>query len=138
MKLDYASQWLPDYGIVASPRLTAVFTNPKTGISLPVFCLVDSGSAHVLLNAEVGKALGVNIPSGEAVSYGGIGGGVIGYKHRVRLRLAGDRKEFEVECAFADINRTEGLLGQEGFFDNYKVVFEKYKNQFEVIPRRRR
>jgi hypothetical protein len=69
------------------------------------------------------------------VSYGGIGGGVIGYKYFLKLHLAGNAQEYDVPCAFAPLDLAEGLLGQTGFFDNYKVVFEKYKNQFEVIAR---
>jgi hypothetical protein len=134
MKLKYSAQWLPDYGVTFSPRVSAVFTNPKTGMSLPVFCLVDSGSAQILMNPQIGEALGIDITSGEVASYGGINGSVIGYKHSLKFRLAGDTQECEVECAFAPIGSVEGLLGQTGFFDNYKVVFEKYENQFEVIP----
>ena len=28
------------------------------------------------------------------------------------------------------------LLGQSGFFENYKVIFERYRNRFQVIPHR--
>jgi hypothetical protein len=41
-----------------------------------------------------------------------------------------------VTCAFAPIEGMDALFGQRGFFENYKVVFEKYKNQFEVIAKR--
>jgi len=27
-----------------------------------------------------------------------------------------------------------GLLGQNGFFDNYKVVFKRYENTFALTP----
>jgi hypothetical protein len=30
----------------------------------------------------------------------------------------------------------DALFGQRGFFENFKVVFEKYKNQFEVVAKR--
>jgi hypothetical protein len=64
MKCSYSSQWLPDYGVISTPRVTAVFTNPKTGMSLPVFCIVDSGSAEILLSAQIGKELGIDITAG--------------------------------------------------------------------------
>ncbi len=80
--------------------------------------------------------MGVKIQSGEAVSYGGIGkSSVVGYRHVIRLRLAGDTHEYEILCAFAPVELADALLGQEGFFDHYKVIFEKYKNQFEVIAK---
>jgi hypothetical protein len=30
----------------------------------------------------------------------------------------------------------DAFFGQRGFFENYKVVFEKDKNQFEVVAKR--
>jgi hypothetical protein len=39
---------------------------------------------------------------------------------------------------FAPIEGMDALFGQRGFFENYKVVFEKYKNQFEIIGKRGR
>ena len=103
---------------------------------MPVFGLVDSGSASILMNPQIGKALGIDVPSGEPMTFGGIGGNVIGYKHKLTFRLIGDRNEYEVECAFAEIGIVDAILGQIGFFDNYKVVFERYKNEFEIIAKR--
>ena len=136
MKFKYFSQWLPNYGVLSSPRISTVFTNPKTGMSMPVFGLVDSGSASILMNPQIGTALGIDVPSGEPMTFGGIGGNVIGYKHKLTFRLIGDRNEYEVECAFAEIGIVDAILGQIGFFDNYKVVFERYKNEFEIIAKR--
>jgi hypothetical protein len=135
MKFKYSSQLLPDYGILSSPRVSAMFANPKTGMEMPVFCLIDSGSASILINPQIGKAIGVDVQSGEPISFGGVGGSVLGYKHRLKLRLMGDRREYEVECAFAEVGNVDALLGQIGFFDNYKVIFEKYKNEFAVIAK---
>ena len=56
-----------------------------------------------------------------------------GYQHRIALKLMGDTKEFVVDCGVLTVPLYDGLLGQKGFFDNYKVVFEKYKKRFEVI-----
>ncbi len=30
--------------------------------------------------------------------------------------------------------RIDGILGQNGFFDTHKIVFEKYKKRFEITP----
>ena len=41
------------------------------------------------------------------------------------------------KCAFASPGGdVMALLGQRGFFEHYKVTFEKYKNEFEVIAKK--
>ena len=52
------------------------------------------------------------------------------------MQVRGDRNSYEVACAFAPIEGMDALFGQRGFFENYKVVFEKYKNQFEIVAQR--
>ena len=137
MKIKYEAKWLPNYGLLHEPRIPVVFRNSVNGNEVPIFCLVDSGAAHILLNTQIGEALGIEIKAGAVLEYSGIGGNVIGYKHKIKMRVAGDKNEYDVECAFAPVGSIDGLLGQEGFFDNYKVVFEKYKNQFEVVAKKR-
>jgi hypothetical protein len=80
--------------------------------------------------------MGIDIASGEKALYSGIGGTIEGYKHTVLMQVRGDRKAHEVTVSFAPIEGMDALFGQRGFFENYKVVFEKYKNQFEVIAKR--
>lgn len=68
--------------------------------------------------------------------YQGIGGVVKAYKHPVLLRLVGSKVDLEIECAFAPLEGIDVLLGGRGFFENYKVVFEKYKNVFSVVEKK--
>jgi hypothetical protein len=98
----------------------------------------DSGAAEILLHTGIGEAMGIDIASGEKALYSGIGGVIEGYKHTLLMQVRGDRKTYEVVCAFAPIEGMDALFGQRGFFENYKIVFEKYKNQFEVIAKRAR
>lgn len=84
----------------------------------------------------LGKLWAIDIASGEKALYGGIGGVIEGYKHTLLMQVRGDRNTYEVTCAFAPIEGMDALFGQRGFFENYKVVFEKDKNQFEVVAKR--
>jgi hypothetical protein len=52
------------------------------------------------------------------------------------LRLAGEKNEHEITCAFTPLPGVSALLGERGFFDNYKVTFEKYKNVFSVTKKK--
>jgi hypothetical protein len=98
--------------------------------------MIDSGAAEILLHTGIGEAMGIDITSGEKALYSGIGGVIEGYKHTLHMQVRGERTVYEVACAFAPIEGMDALFGQRGFFENYKVVFEKYKNQFEVIAKR--
>jgi len=123
-------------GFEMAPRMPILFRNPANGLEIPVFCLVDSGASEILINAQIATALGINVTSGEPREYAGIGGVVTGYQHRISLKLMGDAQEFAVECGVLPVPLYDGLLGQKGFFDNYKVIFEKYKKRFEVIAQK--
>jgi hypothetical protein len=41
----------------------------------------------------------------------------------------------EIDAYFTEGESVQGLLGQTGFFENFKVSFERYKGQFEVEAR---
>jgi len=56
------------------------------------------------------------------------------YKHQVTLRLQAAAEAFTVPCAFRPDLRIDCILGQNGFFDTHKIVFEKYKKRFAITP----
>lgn len=137
MKFKYTAKWVDDYGISYTPRIPVVFIDQKTKSELPIMSLVDSGASDILLDPQIGEMLGIDIPAGKKVVYAAVGSEVVGYVHTLKIRVGGDRRTYEVPCAFTTIGGdVRAILGQRGFFENYKVVFEKYKNQFEVIAKR--
>jgi hypothetical protein len=137
MKFRYTSRFVDDFESVEhDPLLWVSFTSPATGRGAAVLGMIDSGAAEILLHTGIGEAMGIDITSGKKALYGGIGGVIEGYKHTLLMQVRGDRNTYEVECAFAPIEGMDALFGQRGFFENYKIVFEKYKNQFEVIAKR--
>ena len=137
MKFPYTPRFLDDYESVEhDPLLWVTFRSPITDRAAAVLGMIDSGAAEILLHTGIGEAMGIDITSGEKALYGGIGGVIEGYKHTVQMQVRGDKNTYEVQCAFAPIEGMDALFGQRGFFENYKVVFEKYKNQFEIIAKR--
>ena len=135
MKFRYDTRYT-EHGFEMAPRVPVVFQNPLNKREIPIFCLVDSGASEILIAIEVALALGIDIERGEPRIYGGIGGEIKGYVHAITMRLMNDRHEFAVECGVLPLPAYDGLLGQRGFFDHYKVTFEKYKETFEITAKK--
>lgn len=96
--------------------------------------LIDTGADHTLINKEWAKALGIDWKSGTKTSSIGIAGNPTTiYLHEIEIeipRLANSKQIIPV--GFIDSPNVGILLGQVGFFDNFKITFERYKNFFEV------
>jgi hypothetical protein len=99
--------------------------------------LIDSGAADCLFHRSVGVALGIDIESGVAKTYTRIASqSVVGYVHPVSLQVQGTSEWVPMEAAFIDADLIL-LLGQSGFFENFQIVFERYRGRFEVNSRAR-
>ncbi len=135
MKFRYDTRYT-EHGFEMVPRVPVVFRNPRNSREVPIFCLIDSGASDILITTEIALALGIEIERGESRVYGGIGGEIKGYVHLVHIRVMNDKHEFAVQCGVLPLPTYDGLLGQRGFFDNYKVTFEKYKKVFEITAKK--
>jgi len=100
-----------------------------------LFGLVDSGASDIILNAQFAPLLGIDLMAAPSQEYQGIGDEPFqAYKHRVTIRLQAASEAFTVQCAFMPDLRIDCILGQNGFFDTHKIVFEKYKKRFAITP----
>ncbi len=98
-----------------------------------LFCLVDSGASDIILNAQFTPLLGIDLTTAQSQEYQGIGDEPFqAYKHQVTIRLQAAAKAFTVPCTFMPDLRIECILGQNGFFDTHKILFEKYKKRFAI------
>ena len=136
MQFKYTAQYIPDYGMMYMPRVNVFVKNRKNDIELPFLALIDSGASDTLLHSQIGEELGIDTSSGEYIELQGVGGVVAGYRHKIGLRLAGEKQVRQIECVFASLQGVDALLGERGFFENYRVVFELYKNTFSVTARK--
>lgn len=137
MKFDYTAQYT-EYGISFMPLVSVEFSYPSDRRKKKeVFSLVDSGAAKTLINAQYADELGIHLESGKQIMFQGIKGPpVVGYEHILMIRLKHDpQHEFSIPCYFMRDLATSALLGQQGFFENYKVLFECYQKTFELTPR---
>ena len=100
-----------------------------------LFCLVDSGASDIILNAQFTPLLGIDLTAAPSQEYQGIGDEPFqAYKHKITIRLQAAKEAFTVPCAFMPDLRIDCILGQNGFFDTHKIVFEKYKKRFAITP----
>jgi hypothetical protein len=110
------------------PIVRVVFTNPNNKKQIEVGCLIDSGADDIFLNTRLADALGVDLTRGATKEYQGITSTpVVATEQFLSMHVAPDTHKFNVACSFLPDLPVFGLLGQNGFFDNYKVVFKRYK-----------
>lgn len=98
-----------------------------------LMCLVDSGADLCLFSSKIGEILGIDVNSGRREQIGGIAEAPIAaYVHTVRLIVRG-LGGVDVEAGFTESRgiRT-GLLGQIGFFDRYRITFQRSRNWVDI------
>jgi len=99
--------------------------------------LVDSGADFNIFHAEIGEGIGIDVISGEPIAFGGIQAmtGAQGYFHEVELEIGGHRFTSRAVFSYDIAKHGHGVLGQKGFFEFFKVLFEYKKDRIEINPR---
>jgi hypothetical protein len=96
------------------------------------FCLVDSGADCCMMPAALGRLIGIDIESGAQQEIRGIAHQAAKtYRHFVHITVP-RLGSFDTNVAFSTDLRY-GILGQEGFFEKFRVIFDRKKLLFEVI-----
>ncbi len=102
---------------------------------LPIKCIIDSGSPVNIIHSPLAVAAGIIPTDGKKGVLLGIGGEPVkGYFHEISFSIYGSRPTKCIVFLTADLKIPYCLLGQIGFFENYKVIFNLRKKFFEVIP----
>ncbi|MEK7066047.1 MAG: aspartyl protease family protein, partial [Patescibacteria group bacterium] len=107
----------------------------NSGQEIGYHVLVDSGADICLFHAEIGEAIGIDITKGEKREVFGVGGKAsIYYLHKVTLEVGG--WEYKVEAGFLPTVGTRivpyGIVGQIGFFEFFKVIFDQQAGEIEL------
>jgi len=99
----------------------------------PFLALVDSGAINCIFPDSMGAVLGIDVPSGRPSTFYGLAmQEAAGFVHPVQLQVTGFEHWITIEAGFVTGGKIMPLLGQSGFFENYQVVFERFKRQFEI------
>lgn len=96
--------------------------------------LIDSGADWCIFDAGLLSIL--KLPVTREINFQGIGREKLtGFQSKVSLVIAD--KELKIDVIFSpDLGPfSYGVLGQKGFFDNFKVCFDKSKSQIEINPK---
>lgn len=99
------------------------------------FGLVDSGADVSIFHASIGRRLGIQIEQGRSGKTSGIGGvEMVTYYHTLSLQVDGLAEIVPLEIGFADWLPVTGLIGEVGFFDVYRITFERTKGEIDIVP----
>jgi len=109
-------------------------TVENNGKMFDALCLVDSGAQYCVLDAEIGRSLGLVIEEGERVSLSGVQEPRFSaYLHDITYRL--DERSYPATIAFVDnAQMGYGILGRNGFFDYFKVCFDQRRKKVTFDP----
>lgn len=127
---------VPKLKWVARPYIQVKLTGPG-GISAG-YALIDSGADRSLFNIQIAEKIGLDLTKAPQEYFGGIEGGNLKAKlHKVKLEIVGMDEEIEILAGFIDSSGVAAILGQDGFFDAFKIKFEKDHGVVEITPVRK-
>jgi hypothetical protein len=107
--------------------------------------LVDSGADRPIFDSEAAEVLALDLSNAPPWPFSGTTGELqIARLARVSITILKENGvdhafEMTAECAFCDSFKFSGgaLLGQIGFFSQFKATFHQPNNFFELEPLRR-
>jgi len=140
LKFDYQAfpsvpnEAFPQKRIVVRPVITMrLFFNEKS-VRSPA--LIDSGSDFCMFHAEIGELLGINIRSGKKMVFMGTGGTPQhAYFHTVHYDIGGWNIQSYAGFSYEMKTMPYGLLGQTGFFNQFRIEFDYAKKRIEMKPK---
>jgi hypothetical protein len=109
----------------------------KNNIEVPYQALIDSGSDICIFDAELLEILGVKLTDGERRELiGATGQPAVFYLHLIGIKIGGWR--YNIKAGFMPRNAAldYGLVGQQGFFNIFKVSFDLIKEEIELKERK--
>lgn len=97
--------------------------------------LVDSGADNCIFDKEIADFIGLNLVDGKLINTGGLGGfAKVYYFDDIYINVGGH--EFKTKAGFINGKLIEGklagVLGRQGFFDNFKVCIDEKGKEIEL------
>lgn len=112
------------------PLRIATPNNPGTALDINAY--LDSGAQRSLFDGWIAISLGLDLLSGQALSYGSLGGMIQGRLHQIRLSHL-DLGEFDLEIGFSENPIRRHILGRD-FFNLIQIGFRERYLTFYVTP----
>ena len=138
----------PDSSVMKFQYTTTLSTNTKGKLTkrpmieleligklenINVLGLIDSGADTTMVNIDYAKVLGIDLERAERKEFIGIGNSpVTTFVSSVTMKV----KHFDVPITstvvFTDSSSVDVLLGQEDFFECFRIKFEKDHDMFDL------
>jgi len=119
---------LHEDGKIALFPAAEVSFSAKDGESISLFLILDSGATISALPKSDAPMLGINAEQGIPMAIAGIGDGLLrGWRHEITVRIG--QETCGLPVVFLDSGRAPRVLGREGIFDRFMIIFEEDKRR---------
>jgi hypothetical protein len=109
-----------------------VIIRTKQNEELALIMLIDSGATVSALPKSIATLLGINLKKGKPLRIFGVGGKSIrAWQHSIPIRIG--IHGIELPVAFLNSSNSPRVLGREGIFDNFTIVFEESRRQSALL-----
>lgn len=101
-----------------------------------LYALVDSGATISLFHISIASDAGIDLRDAEKEYLAGVGGYVPAYiKKEIDLEIE-SLGRLKVPIAFTEyISSDLAILGRQGFFEYFEIVFREWRRELELRPR---
>lgn len=104
----------------------------RTDERFSLFLLIDSGATISALPASDAPTLGMDKSEGIPMRIAGIDGKVMeGWRHEVKIGIGGIL--LSIPFVFLENKETPRILGREGVFDRFYILFQEANRRTSVI-----
>ena len=100
---------------------------------LTIKALVDSGASFSVFRADILDYLGLSLERGARLYLEGIGGRILGYVHRLPVRVG--ERAFVMAVVFSrELAVSFNLLGRDNFFRQFLITFDERGRRVRLRP----
>src|SRR5205807_4815512 len=85
-----------------------------------------------LFHASIGRSLGIDVESGTYMRFDGIAGSIEAYMHLIEIQIQDFPERVTIRAGFTESDGVHAILGQAGFFENFRICFERYRWRIEI------
>jgi len=120
---------------VCLPWISVSLNYPKTHkITSPIWALIDSGADSCLCCLEIGQWLGIKFKKQPQKVFTAVNGEQFsGFKERIKMFFSGKKYFCDFYFSKSIPVKSPIILGQNGFFDQHKIIFNLPEKELEVI-----
>jgi hypothetical protein len=92
--------------------------------------VIDTGATRCMFNADIGRYIGLDIESGDMEETQGISMISKVYVHEIAIYVPGG--PINIRAGFMENLSVPGLLGMNGFFENFVVTINLAELAFDI------